>query len=132
MASLVQKVETRGGFIAQRLSLDVLAELKIAAAPHHKTGQMEASIRTTWFRVAPTRWRVEASVPVIQAATTNFGARPHMIYPKTKKALAFNTKGGRVVVRSVSHPGNRAFHWFSDVMSMARIETLLSRFVGRP
>lgn len=36
------------------------------------------------------------------------GTRPHMIYPKRKKALRFKGPHGHVViVRSVSHPGTK-------------------------
>lgn len=37
-----------------------------------------------------------------------FGAKPHVIYPRTKKALAFTVNGDRVVCAYVFHPGNVA------------------------
>lgn len=49
---------------------------------------------------------------LIQAETTEHGARPHVIVPRNKRALAFTVGGTRVVVRRVNHPGNAPQPWF--------------------
>lgn len=56
------------------------------------------------------------SVNVDYAGAVEFGTKPHIIKPKTKKALAFKPGGGfrfwdesgRVVLKSVKHPGTKA------------------------
>jgi hypothetical protein len=52
---------------------------------------------------------------LIQAHTTESGARPHVIRARRAKALAFRPRGsGRVViVKSVNHPGNPPRPWFA-------------------
>lgn len=55
----------------------------------------------------------EISVNVDYAGAVEFGTKPHIIKPKRKKALAFKPgagfkfwdESGRVVVKSVKHPG---------------------------
>ncbi|KKL10653.1 hypothetical protein LCGC14_2553680 [marine sediment metagenome] len=37
-----------------------------------------------------------------------FGTPPHIIKPKTKKALAFQSGGETIIVKEVKHPGTRA------------------------
>lgn len=49
---------------------------------------------------------------LVQAATTNSGARPHVIRPRRRKALRFKVGGRTVFAKSVQHPGNRGTHWF--------------------
>ena len=124
-------MESRGGFIARRLAIDVDRDLHEAAAPHRRTGEMDDAIRVTQSRTSPTSWKVTAEVPVIQAATTDRGARPHIIRPRKGKALRFVVDGRVVFARVVHHPGNRPSRWFSKVMTPAHIGGLLSRFVGR-
>lgn len=36
-----------------------------------------------------------------------FGTPPHVIKPKTKKALKFQSNGDSVIVKKVKHPGTR-------------------------
>lgn len=53
--------------------------------------------------------------PVIQAPTTDKGARPHPIYPRRPggKLVFFWAKAGRVVAfPRVNHPGNRPMRWW--------------------
>ena len=128
---LRRAVETRAGFITRRLALDLNDELHQAAAPHNATGEMVRAIRVTSGRISPTTWRVDAEVPVIQAATTDRGASPHIIRPRRAKALRFVVDGRVVYARIVHHPGNAPSRWFSDVMSPAGVRRILARFVGR-
>lgn len=135
MDSLQRKVESRAGFIAARLRMDLARDLGASAVAHGHvaTGQMASKTRVTDRRLSPTAWQVRASNPTVQAATTNFGARPHLIRPKQARALRFySPKAGRVVfAQVVHHPGNRPSHWFSDVMSPAHVQMTLRKFVGR-
>lgn len=58
----------------------------------------------------------EIAVNVDYAGAVEFGTKPHIIRPKIKKALAFKPgagfrfwdESGRVVVKSVKHPGTKA------------------------
>lgn len=131
--SLVRKVESRGGFIAQRLRMDIATNLTTSAlaAGHHKTGALIDGTKVTQFRTSPTTWRILAENKTVQAATTNSGARPHLIEPRRARALRFSSGGSIVFARRVHHPGNRASHWFDRVMNHAFVAGLLREFVGR-
>lgn len=130
-SELRRKIATRGGFVSRRLAIDLDRDLHEAAMPHRVTGEMISSIRVTESRTSPTSWRITADVPVIQAATTDRGARPHVIRPRRAQALRF-VAGGRVVfARVVNHPGNPPSRWFSKVMDAAHVRALLQKFVGR-
>lgn len=50
------------------------------------------------------------------------GSAPHVIRPRSKRALAFYSKkvGGRIVVRSVKHPGTKPYRWLSRALERAR------------
>ena len=58
----------------------------------------------------------EVAVNVDHAGAVEFGSKPHEIRPRLKKALAFKPgagfrfwdESGRVVVKSVKHPGTKA------------------------
>lgn len=56
---------------------------------------------------------------IIQALTTEKGARPHKIVARRAKALTFYwPKVGRVVsFKSVNHPGNPPMPWFYPVVN---------------
>ena len=129
--SLRRAVESRAGIITRRLAIDVDEDLHRAAHPHTQTGQLEGAIRVTHARTSPTTWRVTADVPVIQAATLDSGARPHVIRPRRAKALRFVMDGRVVFARVVNHPGNPPFRWFSRVLNPGHVRSLLQRFVGR-
>lgn len=47
------------------------------------------------------------------------GARPHVIVPSIKSALAFTIDGRPVVTRRVNHPGNRAQPFLTLALSAA-------------
>ena len=55
--------------------------------------------------------------PLVQAATTNSGARPHVITPRRARVLRFRTGGRVVYARRVNHPGNAGTHWFDRAMA---------------
>jgi hypothetical protein len=131
MTDLRRKVENRGQFIAQRLSLSLKEELRYASRHHRRTGRMEDTIVTPWRRTGLTTWRVEAKAPTIQAATTNKGARPHVIEPRKGQALRWSSGGTVIFARRVNHPGNKGDHWFDKVMTKTSIRSILYRFVGR-
>ena len=130
-SGLRRAVATRAGFIAQRTAIDIDRELRVKARPHRKTGEMEGAIKVTHQRLSPTTWRVTAAVPVIQAATTDRGARPHVIRPVKAKALRFVMDGRVVFARVVHHPGNKGSGWFRKVFNPITVRGILSRFVGR-
>lgn len=126
MPGLAANYERRLRLAAQRLPNRVKRELRVAALPHKKTGEMERSIITRGT-YANGLIVVVVESNVIQTKTTNYGARPHEIHPKPGGALRFTVggkgksrKGGKVVfVRSprfVKHPGNRGSGWMTKVL----------------
>lgn len=44
------------------------------------------------------------------------GTRPHIIVPKNKAFLAFESDGGWVFTKRVRHPGSRATHFFENAV----------------
>jgi hypothetical protein len=59
------------------------------------------------------------AAPVIQASTTDKGARPHVIVPRRAGGLlVFNwpKAGGTVFLRRVHHPGNPPDPWWRQTL----------------
>jgi hypothetical protein len=111
---------------ADQLEGRVLAELHRAAPI--KTGALRDSI-TSRGRVEATRVVIEVGSPLVQAATTDSGARPHVIVPRRARALRFTVGGRTVFARRADHPGNRPTRWFSRATS--RWPELVREVLGR-
>ena len=79
------------------------------------TGQLLESITASATLRGPVL-TVTVESPLVQAATTNSGARPHVIVPRRRQALRFRVGGRVVYARRVNHPGNRGTHWFDRAM----------------
>ena len=76
------------------------AKQKMKELVPKKTGKLRRSIR---IESLPDARKIVADTPY--ARIVNDGARPHYIYPKSKKALAFFKEGKWVVKARVHHPG---------------------------
>lgn len=66
--------------------------------------------------------------PVFYAPYIEEGTRPHDIFPRNKQALAFSVgrgKKGKVVVKSVHHPGTKAYRPFGRAVEN---ESTMGRF----
>lgn len=110
------KAMARYGLLAHEGGQALQAELRVRSP--HKTYELRNSISVQTFRSGATSFRIVAEAPVVQAATTNTGARPHIIRPRRAKVLSFYwpKAGARVALRFVNHPGNRGTHWWDKVM----------------
>lgn len=110
------KALARYGRVAEEFAAAGKAELRVTAP--HKSYELRDSIRATTVRSGATTFRTTFEAPVIQAATTNSGARPHVIRPRSGKVLSFYWPkvGKRVALRYVNHPGNRGTHWWDKVL----------------
>lgn len=79
-------------------------------------GELRKSIRLDRVRPGATRFRARLVAPVIQAATTDKGAAPHVIRPRRAGKLRFwwnGPQGAKVYYfRKVNHPGNAAQNWW--------------------
>lgn len=67
----------------------------------------------------PTTLRGTVGSPVIQAATTDRGAKPHVIMPKRARVLRFFWPNGPVGpgvyhLPIVNHPGNVGTNWWTN------------------
>lgn len=119
MGVLADALERRLRLATPRLQGRVLVELRRAAPK--KTRQLQDSIRVR-ARYAAGLLTVTAEAPVVQAATTERGARAHVITtrPPNRKArsgrgrgaLRFKVGGKTLYRRRVNHPGNRPKPWF--------------------
>ena len=54
------------------------------------------------------------------APYVEFGTKPHVIRPKTKKMLAFRVGGKMVFARKVNHPGTRAYNYMRDAFEESK------------
>jgi hypothetical protein len=80
-------------------------------------GELRASIRSVRrSHLGGTAFRTTVEAPVIQAATTDKGARPHVIRPVRATRLRFySPKAGAIVwARQVNHPGNAPAPWWQE------------------
>lgn len=116
-SSLRKKVLQRGQKISVGTAREMQRELQHAASKHRKTGELNEAIKVRALGAGP-RYRLHAEAEVLQAVTTNTGARPHKIRAKKGKTLAFYwPKAGRVIFPvEVDHPGNRGSHWWDTTM----------------
>lgn len=79
-------------------------------------------------QVSGTRRTARVFAPVIQAATTDKGARAHVIRPKRAggRLVFYWPKAGKVVVlRKVNHPGNAPHPWWEQVVRDAYARALV-------
>lgn len=88
-----------------------------------KEGKLRQSIRCrNDVKVAGTQRTTTVEAPIIQAATTDKGARGHRIQPRSGGGLLvfdWPKAGGVVYLRSVNHPGNPARPWWNAVITAA-------------
>ncbi|MHA4774763.1 HK97 gp10 family phage protein [Streptomyces sp. MSC1_001] len=91
------------GEIAAR---QVVARAKVLAPVD--TGRLRASIRVERRSTFGLRQRWTVGSDVEYAPMVNDGTRPHIIRPRTKKALKFQVGGRTVYAAVVRHPGTRA------------------------
>lgn len=126
MPGLAAGYEKRLRALPPRLANRVLVESRRAAPV--KTRRTQDSLRTqgSWQAGLVT---VVISSNRISVITTNFGARPHPIFPRPgKKFLAFQwpkvagdprfrrLPDGRVLLPRVNHPGNVGTRWLSKTL----------------
>lgn len=114
-SGLKAKAGSRYARAADAVAREIQAELRVRAP--HKSYELRNSITVRAIQSGPTTFRIVMDAPVIQAATTNSGARPHVIRARRAKMMRFYwPKVGRVVYfRSVNHPGNKGTGWWDKV-----------------
>jgi len=96
---------------AGRAADGITAEVREAAPV--ETGVLKRSVTHTTPQVSDSQVSFTVQTgDLIQANTTEYGARPHVIVPRTKRALAFRTNGTLVITKRVNHPGNKPDPWF--------------------
>lgn len=67
------------------------------------------------INVFPTERGLMISMNVI-GKYIEFGTNPHVISPKTKKALKFSVDGKDVIVKKVRHPGTRPTYFVRNTI----------------
>jgi hypothetical protein len=73
-----------------------------------RTGNLQRSI--TWYMNTDTSARIIAQADY--AKYVEFGAKPHAILPKRRKALKIPTPDGYIFRKKVSHPGSKPYPFF--------------------
>lgn len=117
------------GFVqaADRLETDLRAAAPVGAG----TGggpRLVDSISVVVNRPSGNLFSLVAEAPVVQAVTTNYGARPHLIVPKRAGGVLsfYWPSAGKVMfLRAVNHPGNVGTRWWSRI-----IEDMPNRLAG--
>lgn len=101
----------------ERIAAKVTSEAqKLSPVGKHKGGgNLRQSIRYAPYGSYAYMVRVNASY----GAYVEYGTKPHLIVPKTKKALAFNVGGNRVITKRVNHPGTKAQPFFRPAIKIA-------------
>ena len=82
------------------------------------TARLRRSIILTPTVVGSTIFKLSTNVEY--AADVEFGTRPHVIKPSSKKALSFKMKGKNIVVKKVQHPGTRPQPYFRPAIFQAK------------
>lgn len=91
-----------------RIAIRLQNELKIEAPV--KDGRLRSSITVLYDNQTLRIFGVDYILHV------EFGTKPHMIRPKSKKALAFKAGGTNVVVKNIMHPGTRPNPFVRDTI----------------
>lgn len=130
VSGMKAKAMLRYGRLAVEGARAMQTELRVAAP--HKTYTLRNSIEVRSLHTGPALFTIRAETgDLVQANTTNDGARPHIIRPRRAKALSFYWPkvGARVVRRFVNHPGNAGTHWWDKVVD--RHPVILGRVMRR-
>ena len=140
---LEQKADTRIRMALQQVAGEVATEAKTNHDYKDRTGKLTASIRAgevkgtfgTGFKVDMLAGGRGGAGTVTYASHVEFGTKAHPIKARKKKALAFffgaskilGGGGAETVVRSVKHPGTRAYKFMQNalVAKTPRAEKLL-------
>ena len=99
------------------LKVQNAAKLTATTAPRVQTGRYRSSISLRLDRDARGLF-AEIGSKVPYAIYLEFGTPPHIIRPRTKKALFW--KGARHPVKMVRHPGTRAYRVLTRALRAAR------------
>ena len=101
------------GHEVTRVTLKVLNRARVLTPVD--TGNLRASHQ---FRIQLTGSKITGEVftKVKYALAVHEGRRPVVIYPKTKKALAFHWHGQPMVRKWVSQPARRGRPWLRDAL----------------
>lgn len=102
--------------IGRRIERRGTREIKTAAPVKSGETRAKSQIRVKSITPAHVRWEAIADTP--QANYTNDGTRPHVIRPRTAKALSFfwPKLGKRVFFAKVNHPGFQGTGWFDKTI----------------
>lgn len=116
---LVAALETWGGNVQRQTAESTQALARFTGDVPIKTGQLRGAIRATQVTNEGSRYRFRMVAPVIQAATTDKGARPHVIRPRRRGGVlvfSWPKAGGTVFLRHVNHPGNPPGNWWRPLL----------------
>jgi hypothetical protein len=92
-------------------------------------GTLQRAIRHGPVQRLGTSRRFKLEAPGIEAATTDKGARPHVIRPRGGGVLTFHSDGAVRFAKVVQHPGNVGTGWWAKAIQKHGPATL--RQAGR-
>lgn len=131
-SGLRKAYQARADRVAAAAKDDWVTSLKVAA-PRGETGQTWAQIRGQVTPTGANGYRILVQSPTPQSGWTDKGTRPHVIRPRSGRALSFNwpAGGGRVAFAKVNHPGNRGSHWFRNATTATTVRQLVRQSLAR-
>ena len=122
-----RQLEQRAERTARLVAAEWAAELRRTNPVD--TGNMRNRTTTRTERTGA-GFRVTAEVDTDYAVFVSEGTRPHVIRPRTARALRFPTANGIVFAARVNHPGTRPNPWWTN--QLRKIPDYLRRFWSIP
>ncbi|ODU07984.1 MAG: hypothetical protein ABS84_14840 [Rubrivivax sp. SCN 71-131] len=106
----------RLGTLARRAldatAVEVEDYIKAEAGQHTRPGGTGALVRSIYKQRIPDGWELGHDLQhAPHARWVHWGARPHVIRPRHKKALRWANGGAFVFARVVHHPGHKSDQW---------------------
>jgi hypothetical protein len=85
-----------------------------------RTGELKASIRSSWMRGGPDELVMKVGSNVGHALMHHRGTRPHVIRARGTKAMRYmNDRGEVVFAREIHHPGTHPNRFLADNLPLA-------------
>lgn len=111
---LRRALTTWSGAVQRQAIPDTAARMRRNGNVPREDGELARSIQAAGVVSGGATFRGRIEARVIQAATTDKGARAHIIVPRRRGGvLVFSPKtGGVVFTRRVNHPGNPPRPWW--------------------
>lgn len=111
------------------IALELENSLKLAAPVNKNTSAKNRGDLRRSINIEPTSRGVKITM-VEYGKYVEFGTVPHVITPKSKKALAFQSGGKTIITKKVNHPGTRPNNFIRRTLR-AKLPGIIERNIAR-